>query len=468
MKTVFFTLTPIVIFIICISTFFMTGCPKVDPSPTRTPTMVPTETPPPTAVPTQGSWTIMVYLDADNNLETYGIDDMNEMEAVDLTGTGINVIVLLDRISGYDTSNGNWTDSRVYHVEYDPGGANNEEIVSTELYCPELTLTVGWEEEVNMGDPDVCSGFIDFCKTGFPADDYFLIFWDHGSGWMKRSDEGGDTRGVCFDDSSGGDCLYTKEISDAIEGKGLTMIGFDACLEGMLEVAYEVRTDTSYMVGSEEVEGGDGWEYNYWLSDFAESGLSAGELYTALIDAYQTHYSSMTGATLSAIDLSQVNGLMTAMNNFSDAVYAGITTPTIQGNIQDTLLIDVEKFWDTYTQNGDVNLDIWDLADVIETDYDIADTQAAALKTAVEAAVVDEWHHTGTGLYGNPNAHGIAIHCCRVSGGDFYTISYAYMNGYNWDYVLEFVGDSTWVPHYNYGPVGPGLLYRVWYEDLSK
>ncbi len=37
-------------------------------------------------------WTIMIYMDADNNLEGMGLDDINEMEAVDLRNSSINII----------------------------------------------------------------------------------------------------------------------------------------------------------------------------------------------------------------------------------------------------------------------------------------------------------------------------------------------------------------------------------------
>ncbi|GAI87180.1 unnamed protein product, partial [marine sediment metagenome] len=43
-------------------------------------------TPPITNLP---EWTVMVYLDADNNLESAGIDDINEMEWVGST-TDVN------------------------------------------------------------------------------------------------------------------------------------------------------------------------------------------------------------------------------------------------------------------------------------------------------------------------------------------------------------------------------------------
>ena len=79
-------------------------------------------------------WTIMVYLDADNNLDTYGVDDLNEMEEGLTSSTDINVIVLLDRES---------RPAKTYEVVHDTSSS----IGSTEL-------TTGFSSELDMGDPN--------------------------------------------------------------------------------------------------------------------------------------------------------------------------------------------------------------------------------------------------------------------------------------------------------------------------
>ncbi|MCK5560112.1 MAG: hypothetical protein KAJ51_05940, partial [Thermoplasmata archaeon] len=63
---------------------------------------------------TQKKWTVMVYMAADNNLETYGVQDMNEMESVG-SSSDVNLLVQFDRhptgsdISGYSSTNGDWS-----------------------------------------------------------------------------------------------------------------------------------------------------------------------------------------------------------------------------------------------------------------------------------------------------------------------------------------------------------------------
>ena len=60
----------------------------------------------------------MVYLDADCNLEGAGIDDVNEMEMIG-SDANINIVVQIDRIPGYDASNGDWTGCRRYYITKD-------------------------------------------------------------------------------------------------------------------------------------------------------------------------------------------------------------------------------------------------------------------------------------------------------------------------------------------------------------
>jgi len=48
-------------------------------------------------------WLIMVYLDGDNNLELDAINDLNELEEGIGTSGSIAVLVLFDRIDGYET-----------------------------------------------------------------------------------------------------------------------------------------------------------------------------------------------------------------------------------------------------------------------------------------------------------------------------------------------------------------------------
>ena len=163
-------------------------------------------------------WNFLVYLAADNNLESYAIADLNEMEEIGSTDQ-VNVLVLIDRHPEYDTSNGNWTGTRLYYVTKD---SNTSIIKST------LLAELG---ERDMSDPTTLRDFIIYCQTNFPADKTCLTLWNHGGGVYPRSISGGkrntkssaalknELRGICWDDTTGGtawDCLTTDEVARAL------------------------------------------------------------------------------------------------------------------------------------------------------------------------------------------------------------------------------------------------------------
>ena len=105
-------------------------------------------------------WTFMVYLDSDNNLESAGIEDMNEMEMIGSTDE-VNIIVQMDRWeteeSDDDTSNGDWKGCKRFRVEKD----GDTSIINS----PEL-MDLG---EVNIWDPEVLRDFAKCSMDNYPA-----------------------------------------------------------------------------------------------------------------------------------------------------------------------------------------------------------------------------------------------------------------------------------------------------------
>ncbi len=81
------------------------------PTPTETAVSLPT----PTYNPQIAEWTIIVSLDADNNLEGPGLLDIGEMEAAG-TSKAVNVVVQIDRALAETAVDGDWTDTRRYGV----------------------------------------------------------------------------------------------------------------------------------------------------------------------------------------------------------------------------------------------------------------------------------------------------------------------------------------------------------------
>jgi hypothetical protein len=433
---------------------------------------------------TNCEWTIMVYLDGDNDLEPFAFQDINEMEYADLRGTGVKLIVLMDGISGYYSSTGAFTDTRLFEIQYDSAGSDTSTgIISRQLASTELGLTTTAAEELNMGNPTVLSSFIDFGKTSFSADNYAVVLWDHGSGWRatspapKKMDgnsiltlpgfsdgdlqpkpgSGNSTvKAVCVDETSG-DLLYTQEIGSALAGKGIGTVCFDICYSGMMEIAYEIRSSVSYMIASEETVPGTGYAYDEVLNTFKATSRTTADFYNTVVSEYAAQYSATAGTTISVINLSQIDNVMTSLNTFSTALYNACSTNTIRNEVASIIFNYAEDY---FSVPGDLNIDIYDMANEIFTRTNYVDTQASALMAAINQAVLAEWHHTSN----NPGSHGISLYFITLkSDGSPDGHPSAYDKAYTGLYPLSFCANSTWTFD---SSTYTGLLYRLWYETL--
>lgn len=435
------------------------------------------------------AWNVIVYLDADNDLETAGLMDFEEIEASPyLTNYNVNVLVLMDRIPGEFGAGSGWTDwtgTRLYQMTYDAGAAGPS---STRLAGMGLSAS-GDGDELNMGDTATLVSFVDWASNTYAASNTFLILWDHGDGWRTETSAGdydpiagvqnsivridtsklntdnntaieldwlnNDTsynpyaqlaeqqyndslyKAMCSDDTSG-EIMYNSAIRVALTGKNIDVIGFDACLMGMIESAYEFRGVADYMIASPELEPGAGWQYTYWLSNFCTGALTAVNLCNAVVDAYEQNYTGQATTTLAAYDLSTVPALMTAWGNYvsdiSDYLWNGSYINHSE-SIRNTIATNVEQYV-TIKTYGNLHLDVWDLADKISF------ASSAALKTAIGNTVIAEWHDlNGTDIYdGNILSKGIAVYYATLDAG----LSPTLRNDYVYSNFTQFNVDSTW------------------------
>jgi len=254
------------------------------------------------------NWTILVYIDADNNLESDGIDDFLEMSA---TGSdeNINYVVQMDRIDDYVDSYGDWTDCKRFHVQ--KGMTPTAENALEDL------------GEVNMGDINTLKDFIQWGMTNYPAQQYALVLWDHGDGWSRKRKRQSPIKGICFDDTSGYDAgismLDLKDMLQSLTVKPV-LVGFDACLMGMVENAYMLKlAGISVMVGSEETEPAPGWPY-----DTISQGLASNPQWQApqlgkwIVEKYYESYDMEE--TQSAIDLTKIDPLIDSLSTLATSL----------------------------------------------------------------------------------------------------------------------------------------------------
>lgn len=222
------------------------------------------------------AWTVLVYQAGDNDLETALIKDLNEMERIG-TGSNLNIVVQLDRSPRYDTSNGNWTTTRRYIVTRDTEETYppNFATIPNNTIKSQLVSDLG---KVNMGDEAVLRDFLLWGIQNFPADRYFIILSDHGAGVRPFRSRFLllPSRGMMFADTFN-DYLSEDETKRAFAtvvralGRLVDIIGLDASEMSEIEIAYQLRDASHYLIASQLSEPNDGYPYDRFLWELAQN-----------------------------------------------------------------------------------------------------------------------------------------------------------------------------------------------------
>ncbi len=375
-------------------------------------------------------WTIIVYSDADDDiLEEDLWFDVNEMEMVG-SNAQMNIVVQIDRAEGYFDGDGNWTDTRRFLITQD------SDLFS--ITSP-VVESIG---EVDMGNPQTLVDFVSWSIKNYPAKKYALIMSDHGGGW-----DGG------FSDIQSGSSLSLPEIVGAIQqvqqnmgGQKFEVIGFDACLMGMVEVYGALYPYSNFMIASEETIPATGWSYAAWLGQLAQNPTMDGRgVSQAVISTYIVEDTILAqgrssaeieeieaGTTLSAIESARMPDVISAMNQF-------ITTLSV---IDQSWVAQGREYTRSYTSlfGEDVPspfIDLGHFADIMATTNDPAIQQAnQQLQAAIFAAVIAEKH--GNRMEGST---GISFH---FPISDIYTYTEYDNNSLYANSAGAFLQQSSW------------------------
>jgi hypothetical protein len=277
-------------------------------------------------------WTILVFLNAKNNLEPFAFPNFQQMASIGSTPE-VKLVVEMGRPKHHYTRRfGEWSTTLRFLVEKGT--------------LPTPANAVADLGATNMGDAQTLVDFVTWGRRTYPAKRTMLVIWNHGQGWRAPDEDGipapavpavphGGYRYVSNDDDTG-DKLFNRAIQDALTkslgGQAIDLIAFDACLMAMIETAYALRGVARVMVGSEELEPGNGWNYSRWLQPLvdAQGKVDARELARMLVLGMKAEYGNDDATTLSATDLEKVAPLATAISAFAE-----VATPQIASHLPD-------------------------------------------------------------------------------------------------------------------------------------
>jgi len=264
-------------------------------------------------------WTIMIYMCADNYLQGYAKYDIEKIQAATRFDDSdlVNIIVLFDGYGGGNTS--------LYKIE---GGAK--------ISLDDNGTIIPSSNEVNMGNPQTLTNFCSWTLENFPADHTFLILWGNGNAY--RYNAGNWFFRTCVDVNNGVDTLKIfNEMSqslDQITNNGenkIDIIGFDACMMGLIEVAYEISSYADYMIASQDTEYvydidvKYGWEYLTALDNLLKNpsyyANNPDDLCKEFVDDYPEDINFDQISTLSAIKLDEIDALSSKISDLGEHLH---------------------------------------------------------------------------------------------------------------------------------------------------
>lgn len=341
------------------------------------------------------TWTIFVYLcgsdlESEGGMATYDLEEMIEGSA----GSSVRYVVM----TGGSLE---WQNDLV-------------DSSALELYLVEdgdITL-IDSGDYYYMNDPDTLYAFLDWGVESFPAEKMGLIFWDHG---------GGSIAGVCIDEVFFEDMEYgyledasdyemtltLPEISKVLSRVSENMtdqfefIGYDACLMGTLENAFMLSPYARYLYASEETEPGYGWDYTAIGQAIGSGKISGAELGKVVCDSFYDSCEDVgqeDSATLACIDLSKIDELVLAFDQFAQNMLSASENPKALASIVQNVK-HVEFFGGNSKSEGYTNT--VDLAGLVEAVSGCAEGGDAVVRAVNDAVVYSRngiYHDQACGL----------------------------------------------------------------------
>ena len=296
---------------------------------------------------TKGRRTVIVYMSGDNSLSQYNIPQNN-----------INDMII------YAQSGKLSSDDR-FVIYVDRYSVTEKPFIARLINDKDNPVDTLYKYPVDpySSDPAKFKEILSRCMELCPANEYGLVFWGHGSGWVIDKDitNFASRRAYGIDNgnsgyNNNGPWLNIPDMHKAFEELGVKwkFIFSDCCNMMCAEVAYELRNCVEYLIGSPAEIPGSGAPYHTASAYFFSQ---SDDFYDGIVNAYAEK--NPNELPLSAIRTSEMESLASATRE----IMPYVATHLKEGDAKATR--DIIYYFSPGGRTDNVNKTLYDMNDMI-------------------------------------------------------------------------------------------------------
>lgn len=382
--------------------------------------------------PRRRKWTVMLYLACDDRtIQDVCLDYLRRIHRMGGSSDDVAFVALYD---GYDNLRNRFTDENLSLIGMVPSGPESAlpKYVSSNKAAgerPFYLLNVNGDRagvaipEQNTGHPNTLGGFITWARKYFPADRTMLVMAGHGRGWKSFGP----------DLSSPGqfapyDALYLNEMRAAMIGAPFDILAFNSCLMADLATVYQFTGKARYFIGSEEVLGMPGFDFEAIHRRLAANPeISAEQLGIEIVEtlpAHQSRYGRLGGNTLSLMDMREIPAVAAALHSFALSMRRGVPYLAKKDDPSDnahTGMVEALALTFSTAGFGDTNfLDLWTYALNVDQNPKIpacAKSGATFLRDRINRAVIRQSNSLDRAGFGGISIYYPVVRTVDVTAG---------------------------------------------------
>ena len=239
--------------------------------------------------------TVLVYAIATNSLNGYDDEDIDEMKKAIVAIGKTDCRLLVYRVSYNNTT------PTLFEIYNNNGKAATRVLKEYNATTKQSVTT----KRMNM----VINDAINLA----PAHDYGLVLWSHSLGWAltKSSSRLANNRLRNFGEDYGA-TMPIDSLAIAIPDNTFSFIWADACYMGSIEIAYELKNDTHYYIGSPTETISYGMPYDLNVPCFFKDKPDLKKACANIYDFYNALTGDYRSATICLVDCTKLDAVASA------------------------------------------------------------------------------------------------------------------------------------------------------------